>query len=129
MKEQKFFRCNHCGNMVTMIHDSGARVVCCGDQMTYLDPNTSDGAKEKHVPEVTIEGNLVKVQVGSVIHPMTEAHYIQWIFVQTRKGGQIKYLQPGEMPYAEFTVIDDEVVAVFEYCNLHKLFKKVIKEE
>jgi superoxide reductase len=115
--------------MVTMIHDSGARVVCCGDQMTYLDPNTSDGAKEKHVPEVTIEGNLVKVQVGSVIHPMTEAHYIQWIFVQTRKGGQIKYLQPGEMPYAEFTVIDDEVVAVFEYCNLHKLFKKVIKEE
>lgn len=129
MREQKFFVCNHCHNMVAMIYESGARIVCCGDEMTLLDPNTTDGAREKHVPEVTIEGDLVKVQIGSVIHPMTEAHYIEWIYVQTKKGGQIKYLKPGDEPYAEFKLVDDEVIAVYEYCNLHKLFKKSMKEE
>lgn len=93
MKEQKFYVCPHCGNMVAMMHESGAKIVCCGEQMKLLEPNTTDASKEKHVPDVSIEGNLVTVQVGSTIHPMTDEHYIQWIYVQTKNGGQVKYLQ------------------------------------
>lgn len=127
MKEQKFYVCEHCKNMVAMIYESGNPLVCCGEVMKELKANTSDGSKEKHVPEVTINDEVVRVQVGSVIHPMTEAHYIEWIYVQTKKGGQMKYLKPGEEPIAEYKLIDDEVIAVYEYCNLHKLFVKVIK--
>lgn len=126
MKEQRFYVCEHCGNMALKLYDSGAKMVCCGDQMKELIPNDSDGAKEKHVPEVVVKDGVVRVQVGSVIHPMTEAHYIEWIYLQTKKGGQFKYLNPGEEPVAEFKLVDDEVVAVFEYCNLHKLFVKMM---
>lgn len=124
MKEQAFYFCKHCGNMVSMLNDSGIRMVCCGEKMIRLEAGETDGAREKHVPFVTIEGDLVKVQVGDVLHPMTEAHYIEWIYLHTKKGGQVKFLNPGDQPYAEFKLIDDEVVAVYEYCNLHKLFKK-----
>ncbi|MFA5543920.1 MAG: desulfoferrodoxin family protein [Bacilli bacterium] len=127
MREQKFYRCSHCGNLVAMMHSSGARIVCCGEEMKLLDANTQDGAREKHLPLVHVDGCSVRVQVGDVIHPMTEAHYIQWIYLETEKGGQVKFLKPNEEPTAKFKVVDDEVVAVYEYCNLHGLYKTVIK--
>lgn len=127
MKEVKFAMCKHCGNMVEFMHDSGARPTCCGDPMTILEPNTQDGAREKHLPVVEVDGCLVIVKVGEVTHPMTEAHYIQWIYVQTTKGGQVKYLKPGEEPVAKFKLVEDEVVAVYEYCNLHGLYKTEVK--
>lgn len=119
----KFYVCKHCNNLAGMIHESGVKMVCCGDPMTELVANTSDGATEKHVPVVQVIGNKVSVQVGSVAHPMLEEHHIAWVYLQTEKGGQRKNLKLGEVPEAEFTVMDDKPVAVFEYCNLHGLWK------
>ena len=122
-----FYKCAHCGNIIAHIHDSGVRVVCCGEEMKPLVPNTSDGAGEKHVPVITQEGNIVTVSVGSVAHPMLEAHFIQWIILETTAGRQRKELKPGEKPVAVFALTDgDEVVAAYEYCNLHGLWSATI---
>lgn len=120
---KKFFICKHCGNIVGILHASGAPISCCGDHMTELVPNTVDAALEKHVPVVKIDGNKVTVEVGSVAHPMLAEHFIQWIYLETKHGGQRRVLEPGEKPTATFIVEDDEPVAVYEYCNLHGLWK------
>lgn len=122
----KFYRCNRCGNLILMVHDSRVNPVCCGEKMEELKAGTVDASVEKHVPAVSVEGNKVKVAVGDVIHPMVKAHYIQWIYLQTKSGGQLKYLQPNQEPTAEFLLDNDEAVAVFEYCNLHGLWKRNI---
>jgi desulfoferrodoxin ferrous iron-binding domain len=123
MKELKFYRCMHCGNIVQMVNDSGVVPFCCGEAMNLLVANTSDGAGEKHVPAVTVEGNLVKVQVGEVIHPMLPEHHIEWIYLHTENGGQFKYLPVDGEPVAEFTLHGDQLVVAYEYCNLHGLWK------
>ena len=118
-----FYKCAHCGNIIAHINDAGVRVVCCGEEMKPLIPNTTDAAGEKHVPLIKQEGNLVTVSVGSVAHPMLEAHYIQWIILETKQGRQRKLLKAGEKPAAVFALTDgDEVVAAYEYCNLHGLW-------
>ncbi len=123
MGEKKFYICKHCGNMIGMIKSSGVNVVCCGDPMTELKPNTVEASQEKHLPVVTIEGNIVKVKVGSVEHPMTEEHHISWIYLETEQGGQRKKLAVGSKPEAEFALAGgDKVVGVYEYCNLHGLW-------
>lgn len=119
-----FYRCEHCGNIVAYIHDSSVRCQCCGEEMKPLVPNTSDGAGEKHVPVIEQNGRTVTVTVGSVEHPMLEAHYIEWIMLETKEGRQRKALKPGEKPVATFALTDtDAVVAAYEYCNLHGLWK------
>ncbi|MGL4981761.1 MAG: desulfoferrodoxin family protein [Treponemataceae bacterium] len=125
MKEQKFFRCRHCGNLIEMLHDSGVKIKCCGEDMGELIPNTVEAATEKHVPVATQNGNTVVVKIGDVEHPMEEKHYIEWIYIQTEGGGQRKNLKPGEKPVAEFELKNDKLVAVFAYCNIHGLWKKV----
>ncbi|MEG0297695.1 MAG: desulfoferrodoxin family protein [Clostridium sp.] len=123
--DTKFLICKNCGNIIEMVKDSGVPIVCCGEKMAELKANTSDGATEKHVPEVTVKGNVVEVVVGSTLHPMLENHYIQWIYLKTDKGIQKKYLTPGSEPKAQFIIEDDEVVIeTYEYCNLHGLWKK-----
>lgn len=123
MGEKKFYICKHCGNMIGMIKSSGVHVVCCGDPMTELKPNTVEASQEKHLPVVTVEGNSVKVKVGSVEHPMTEEHHIAWIYLETEQGGQRKKLAVGSKPEAEFALAGgDKVVGVYEYCNLHGLW-------
>ena len=120
----KFYRCDHCGNIVTFVHSAGVPVMCCGQKMTELVPGTTDGAAEKHVPVVHVEGNQVRVQVGSVEHPMLEEHYIEFIAIETKQGSQVKYLKPGEKPQAVFALAEgDQLVAAYEYCNLHGLWK------
>lgn len=120
---RKFFVCKHCGNMVGLIHDSGVPMVCCGEEMVELVPNTTDGAHEKHVPVACVDGNNVVVNVGSVDHPMIDAHWIQWVYLETDKGGHRKVLHPGENPRVTFALTEDEKpVAVYEYCNLHGLW-------
>lgn len=90
-----------------------------------LKPNTTDGAEEKHVPSVLVDGNRVTVEVGSVPHPMLEEHYITAIYLETKLGGQLHRLNPGEKPQAEFLLAEgDEPVAAYEYCNIHGLWKK-----
>ncbi|MBR1689607.1 MAG: desulfoferrodoxin [Oscillibacter sp.] len=122
--EQKFYICEHCGNIIAMVKDKGVPVMCCGQKMTELVPGTSDGAHEKHVPVYTVEGNLVTVTVGAVEHPMLEAHYIEWISLQTKFGNQRKVLHPGDAPRACFALCEgDEVEAAYAYCNLHSLWK------
>jgi len=125
-----FYRCPHCGNIVFFVNNSGAPITCCGEKMVALAPNTSDGAGEKHVPMITMkEGDKesewkVKVEVGEVEHPMTEEHYIQWIALETKSGVQVKHLNPGDKPKAKFVAVKDEVIAAYEYCNLHGLWKR-----
>jgi len=122
--EMKFYICEHCGNIIAMVKSSGVPVMCCGQKMVELVPNTSDGAHEKHVPVITREGDKVTVAVGSVAHPMLEAHYIEWIALQTKDGNQRKALKPGDAPKAEFYLAPgDEVEAAYAYCNLHGLWK------
>ena len=122
--EQMFYICEHCGNIIAKVRDSGVPVVCCGQPMTRIVPGTSDGAHEKHVPVYTVEDNIVTVTVGAVEHPMVEAHYIEWISLQTSAGNQRKVLRPGDPPKACFALCEGETVeAVFAYCNLHSLWK------
>ncbi len=125
-KNAKFYLCKHCGNFVGMIQNSGVPMICCGEPMTELVPNTSDGAVEKHLPEISISGNEVTVKISSVEHPMTEAHYIQWIYLETKNGGQRRALQPGDKPEATFLLNDDEAIAAYAYCNLHGLWETAL---
>lgn len=123
MCEIRFFKCMHCGNIIGVIHNAGVPMMCCGEKMTELIPGTTDAAVEKHVPVVSTEGNIVTVKVGEVEHPMLEEHFIQWVYLQTDRGGQRKCLKPGEKPEVKFALCDEKPVAVFEYCNLHGLWK------
>ena len=120
---KKFFKCNRCGNVVSKYVDSGVKVVCCGEEMTELVPNTSDGAGEKHVPVVLVEGSKVTVKVGEVAHPMTEAHLITTIYLETNLGGHEKALSHTDEPAAVFALADGEIpLRASEYCNLHGLW-------
>ena len=120
---KKFFVCKHCGNMIGLLHDAGVPMMCCGEKMVELVPNTTDAAQEKHVPVATVDGNKVVVNVGSVDHPMAAEHWIQWVYLETDKGGHRKVLNPGEKPHVVFALTEDEKpVAVYEYCNLHGLW-------
>ena len=96
----KFYICNHCGNLVTTIHNAG----------------------EKHLPVAELSGSRLTVTVGAVEHPMADVHYIQWIFVETENGGQIRYLNPGQAPSTVFELGSEKPVAVYAYCNLHGLW-------
>ena len=120
----KLLKCAICGNIITHVKKSGVPVMCCGRKMEVLVPGTSDGAAEKHVPVIKQDGNKVVVEIGSVEHPMVDAHYIEWIILETGKGVQRRNLNPGEAPKAEFILAeDDKVVAAYEYCNLHGFWK------
>jgi superoxide reductase len=120
--EFKVYRCNKCKKLMIEVQGSSCPTICCGQDMVLLTANTTDGATEKHVPAVTIDGNKVTAVVGSVEHPMLAEHYIQFIALETASGVQIKYLNPGEKPCAEF-LTEEKPIAVYEYCNLHGLWK------
>ncbi len=122
----KYYICEHCGNIIEFAKNSGVPVMCCGQKMTEIVPGTSDGAAEKHVPVVTKNENHILVEVGSVEHPMVEAHYIEWIAIETKKGSQKVNLSYTDAPKAEFLLADgDEFAAAYAYCNLHSLWKSM----
>ena len=123
MKNSKFYICPHCGNIVEMVHDSGVKPHCCGQKMNELVPNSVEASGEKHIPAVSVNGNVVEVNVGSVDHPMADVHWIEWVHLVTDKGSQRKYLNPGEAPHVRFLLEDEKPVAVYAYCNLHGLWK------
>ncbi len=121
---KKFYICEHCGNIIEKHVDSKVPVVCCGTKMQELVANTVEASVEKHIPVATINGNVVNVSVGSVAHPMTAEHLIQWIYLETNLGGAVKYLSPESAPVVEFSLAEGEkAVAVYAYCNLHGLWK------
>ena len=119
----KFYVCSRCGNLVGMINESGVPLMCCGQKMDELVPNTVEASGEKHIPAVKLGDGVVEVNVGSVDHPMAPEHFIEWVYVQTEKGGQRKALKPGDAPHVTFALGDDKAVAVYAYCNLHGLWK------
>ena len=120
----KFYKCAKCGKILGEIKGSGCPTICCGEEMQELVANTTDGAVEKHVPVITVDGNIVTVVVGSVDHPMLEEHSIQWIAIETKEGAQRKTLKPGDAPKAVFALAEgDELICAYEYCNLHGLWK------
>ncbi len=118
----KFFKCRHCGNVIEKIVDSGVPVVCCGEKMEELIPNTVEASGEKHIPVVTHIGeNTIKVEVGSVPHPMLPEHHISFIYVETEDGGIRVNLK--DKPEAIICTCTSKPIAVYEYCNLHGLWK------
>lgn len=121
----KFFKCNHCGNVIMKVVDSKVPVVCCGEKMVELTANTEEASVEKHLPVATKtdDGNL-KVEVGSVAHPMLPEHHIAFIYLETENGGMRIDLK--DKPEAIFCTCSDKPIAVYEYCNLHGLWKTAL---
>ena len=118
----KFFKCNHCGNVIVKVVDAGVPVMCCGEKMVELVPNTVDASGEKHLPVVTaLENYSIKVEVGSVHHPMLPEHHISFVYVETENGGIQVNLK--DKPEAVVYLGEEKAVAVYEYCNLHGLWK------
>ena len=124
----RFSKCNKCGNMVGFIHKTAAPVICCGEPMAELAPNTVEASTEKHLPAVNVSGNNVNVQIGSTPHPMEKEHHISFAYVETKNGGMRRNLAVGGEPKVSFAFSDDDKpVAVYAYCNLHGLWKTEVK--
>ena len=122
--DMKFYQCETCGQMVAIVKQTGVPIMCCGKPMKEIIPGTTDAAQEKHVPVYEVEGDTVTVKIGAVDHPMVDAHYIEWVSLQSKCGNQRKELQPGMEPKVCFKLCEgDEVEAVYAYCNLHGLWK------
>ena len=122
MKRVVFYKCSVCGKIVWELCEGGGALVCCGREMTRLEPNSTDGADEKHVPVVLDLLGRIKVQVGEELHPFTPEHRIEWIALQTDRGVHFRFIPVGEKPKAFFKTDDEEVVAAYCYCNLHGLW-------
>lgn len=129
MKEPKFLKSKRCENTVEVISfDREDAITCCGEPMVEMKPNTSEGAAEKHLPVIEVNGNTVTVKVGSVFHPMTEEHSITWVYLETKEGCQRKNLPYTGEPVAVFALTDsDKPVAAYAYCNLHGFWKTEYK--
>lgn len=121
----KYYMCQKCRTQVAVLKQRCDSLTCCGEKMRELDPETAEGAGEKHIPVVTMEGRTAAVKVGEVPHPMLEEHFIEWIAAETKKNYYQKNLAPGEAPEASFVLEEgEEVLAAYAYCNLHSLWKK-----
>ena len=122
--KQKFYRCSVCGQIVAIVKETGVPIICCGQPMKEIIAGTTEASQEKHIPVILINNGKVDVCVGSVEHPMTPEHYIEWISIQTNKGNQRKVLTPGEPAKASFFIdLNEQIEAVYAYCNLHSLWK------
>lgn len=120
--KRAFLKCMQCNNIVTAIENGGGSLSCCGEPMHVLVAGEIEAAQEKHIPVCKVSENKLTVEVGEVLHPMIEEHYIQWIAVDSGDHLQIKKLSPGQAPIAEFSIEDGDIT-VYEYCNLHGLWK------
>ena len=128
MCENRFYICEKCGNLVGAIHESGVPMMCCGEKMQPVIAGTVDADKEKHLPVITRNDNSIHVKVGSIEHPMLNAHHIMWIELIAGDKVMRKYLNPGDKPEAEFqlcscTMDCGDKIIVREYCNLHGLWQ------
>ena len=122
-EKMQVYKCDNCGNIVTVLHAGKGELVCCGEPMKLIQANTVDAAQEKHVPVIEKTGDGAwKIKVGSVPHPMEDKHYIEWIHVVADGKGCRTFLNPGEAPEAEFEIKADKIEA-YEYCNIHGLWK------
>ncbi|MFA5764335.1 MAG: desulfoferrodoxin [archaeon] len=120
-EKNQVHKCEICGNIIEVVHSSVGVLVCCGQNMTLMTENTTDAAQEKHVPVITKTAEGTIISVGSVEHPMTEEHHIEWIEAFVGNKVLKKYLSSGEKP--EMKLCDVEVISARAYCNLHGLWK------
>ncbi len=126
MKENvKYYKCPVCGNVIEVISGDVKRVRCCNQEMELLIANTIDASLEKHVPVYEIDNNEIIVKVGDVIHPMEEKHYIMWISLVSDDKVIRVDLNPGDEPVVRFPYIEGAII--YEYCNLHGLWKNTVK--
>jgi len=119
---KQVYKCMVCGNIVEVVHNGKGQLVCCNQPMVLQAENTVDASKEKHVPVIQREGNIITVKIGSAPHPMEEKHYIEWIELITSDRIYRKHLKPGDLPEAKF-MCSEETISAREYCNLHGLWK------
>lgn len=126
-KQDAFYKCEICGNVVSSLIAKVPQVFCCGEPMTEETPKAKEQeGNEKHVPVITKEEGKVVVNVGDVDHPMEEAHWI--VLIQIIKDGQViagKRLNPSDKPHAEFELSseDSEGIKARAYCNVHGLWE------
>ena len=123
-EKRQIAECAVCGQMVEVVNAGAGELVCCGQPMRLLAPNTEDASHEKHVPVVEPDGEKTRVRIGSAPHPMLEAHYIGWIELVTPNGVCRKELKPGDAPEAVFPRPYDPSMTVRAWCNLHGLWEK-----
>lgn len=121
-KLNEIYKCEICGNIVALVHGGPGELVCCGQPMTRMDEKTAEMALEKHVPVIERDGDLIKIHVGSTLHPMEDKHYIEWIELVADGRSYRKYLKPGDAPEALF-LCKAEKLSAREYCNIHGLWK------
>jgi superoxide reductase len=125
MHEPRFFHCPICG-AITVVNDPDTQpFICCGEPLIELTANSTDASQEKHVPVLSRDGEALTVKVGAVAHPMEDTHFIQLIYLQTAFGAQQHFFVPGDKPEAKFSVPFGKPVAVYEFCNLHGLWKTI----
>lgn len=118
----KLYKCNKCGNIIEVLEGENNNIMCCGEKMVELVPNTVDAAAEKHVPFCSIEDDSVFVKIGEVFHPMEENHYISWIIAEY-SNSIIKYkFKASEEASAVFDY--EKGMKIYCYCNLHGLWMK-----
>lgn len=122
IKLNQIYKCNICGNIVEIFHAGGGHPVCCGSPMELLEEKTQDVGMEKHVPIAEDENGKVKVKVGSIPHPMEEAHFIEWIEVIAGSRVYRKHLQPNDEPESVFCKSVSGDVILRAYCNVHGLW-------
>ena len=124
MIKNQVYRCSVCGNIVIVMYVGGGTLVCCGKEMELLAEKNTDQGLEKHVPVIERVGDVVTVKVGSVPHPMEEAHFIEWIELIADDVVYRKFLKPGDQPMVEFKLaLEPKEVWAREYCNLHGLWR------
>ena len=123
--EQKFLKCEHCGNIVAVVKDSKVPVVCCGQKMTHLVPGAVEASVEKHLPTYKFNGETLEVSVGSILHPMEEKHYITFISLVTDDKVIRVDLKPGVEPVVRLPYVQN--ADIYEYCNLHGLWKSTVE--
>ena len=127
---QEFLRCSVCGNVVIKLEDSGLTPQCCGRDMEPIEPNTVEASHESHIPVWQVSGRKLTVRIGEKDHPMTDSHFIKWIFVKTDKGSYTFFLCPEDEPEASVKLCHNECVcAVYCYCNIHGLWKATLELE
>jgi len=121
-KVMEVYQCELCGNMAEVLHAGAGELVCCGQPMKLLAENSTDAAKEKHVPVIVKGEGGFTVKIGSVAHPMTDAHFIEWIELIAGPNVYRQFLKPGDAPEAFFATIASQVTAR-AFCNLHGLWR------
>lgn len=123
--QQKFYICEHCGNIAALVRNKGVPLYCCGEKMHEITPGVTEASGEKHIPVYRVEDGEVHVTVGSVEHPMTQEHYIEWICLETEHVIQYAHLEPDDEPRAKFALCEgDAVRSVYAFCNQHNLWRK-----